>query len=1356
MVLAQEPPKPPPTRARARRRADAAGPERGTPSTGTGPRSGLPTTDPASRADALRRIVAEVSSRQDLGRLFEEVIDAAFDLFGADRAGLWTYEDGPTPLRLAAQRGLSAEMLEVVGGLSRDASTVGMVALRQRRVRVLAGDLRGTVPELRRMYRADGMRTMCYVPIVFRDEVLGLLVLYHRTEYAWSADETDLARAFGDHIAVAMQNVRLAQATHALTDRLRAISELAVRLNRIQDIESIGEAIVSEAGPLIDHDTIRVYRVDHEAGTCEPIAFQGTFMGTHEPDAASLRVAIGEGLTGWVAANDRPIRIGDAAADPRSVIVRSTDEPESMLLVPMSHESTVHGVIVVSKLGRDRFDIDDETTFTIFASCAAQALVNAASLERVRQQQAELQHQLSSQRRLLEVNERLLSNLEPASVLDLIADSLKVIVPYDSLTVYRVDIEAGVRRAVIARDRFADLILAHESPLGVGITGWVVDHREAVLANDAHLDPRSVQVPGTPEEPESMIVVPLLVGGEAIGTLNIGRMGEAESHFSANEFELTKLFAGQASIALQNAETHGEVRIRAEQDALTGLRNHGAFQRELGEAVEIGGGGKPFAVLMMDLDAFKAFNDSRGHPAGDALLAKIATAMSLAVREEDRLYRYGGDEFAAILPETDRVAAHDVADRLRHTVLAAAADASDARVTISIGVACFPDDGRAKDALVGVADRAMYLAKPAARGSDAAAAPDDPYLRALDETALALLDRRDSTTLLESILTRACALLGTPHGYIYIADADGSELVLRHGTGVFSQGVGHRQPIDEGLGGEIYLSGKAIAIEDYDAYVRRAGIVPARLLGAVVGVPLSSGDQVVGVIGLASGSAERTFREREIDALTRFAQLASIALDNARLVDVAQRGALYDPTTGLPNRELLTDRIAHSLARIRPDDSERIAVILLDLDRFKVINESVGHTVGDRLLAAVGQRLSGALRPGDTVGRFGGDEFGIILDSVADADEACRVADHVVMELRAPFALGGREWFVSASMGIALDDGDHQSPDELLRESEIAMVRAKGDPTLRYALFEPSMSAQTIERIDLENDLRRALQRHELRAHYQPIVDLATARVVGFEALVRWQHPTRGLVPPLSFIPLAEETGLIGPVGRWVLETACRQAAIWRDGRSGPDAPFMSVNLSGRQFAQPDLVDEIAGILVESGLEPSALELEITESVVMDQSETGVRTLRRLRDLGVRLVLDDFGTGYSSLSYLKHLPLDTIKIDRSFVAGLGGDADRSIVEAVLALAHGLRIGVVAEGIETEAQRARLVELGCTLGQGYLFSTPVPAADAGRLLRPRRSSRTVKPSAATAIVAADPRQAVAPGAAVRPGRRGGGA
>jgi EAL domain-containing protein (putative c-di-GMP-specific phosphodiesterase class I) len=269
------------------------------------------------------------------------------------------------------------------------------------------------------------------------------------------------------------------------------------------------------------------------------------------------------------------------------------------------------------------------------------------------------------------------------------------------------------------------------------------------------------------------------------------------------------------------------------------------------------------------------------------------------------------------------------------------------------------------------------------------------------------------------------------------------------------------------------------------------------------------------------------------------------------------------------------------------------------------------------------------------------------------------------------------------------------------------------------------MSRQTLERIDLENDLRRGIERGELRLHYQPMIDLAADRVVGFEALVRWQHPLRGLIPPLSFVPLAEETGLILPLGRWVLENACRQARIWRDAR--PDAPplSMSVNLSARQFAQPELVDEVQAILEETGLDPSCLEIEITESILMDQSEAGIRTLRDLRAIGVRLVLDDFGTGYSSLSYLKHLPLDTIKIDRTFVAGLDGETDRSIVDAVISLAHGLRIGIVAEGIETESQFELLRDMGCDLGQGYLFARPLPAVEAGRLLTGRRAGRATR-------------------------------
>jgi diguanylate cyclase (GGDEF)-like protein len=1272
-----------------------------------------------TRADALRRIAAKVSGRRDLEVLFDDVIDEAFGLFGVDRAGLWRFDpDATTPLSLAAQRGLSDDIVEAIRTLPRDAPTAGMDAIRERRVRVLDPAMRTTTPRLRRIYQRIGARSICYVPIVFGEEPLGLLVLYHRDAYHWSPDEQDLARAFGDHMATAIGSARLADSRRTLADRLASIAELAGRLSRFQSVEEIASAIVAEAEHLTVHDTIRVYRVDHEAGVCEPVAFQGTFNGLTHPDPADLRVAVGSGLTGWVAATGRPLRLSDATGDPRGIVVGRNDEPESMLLVPMTYEETTHGVIVVSAAGRDRFDADDETTLAIFAASAAQALVNASNLERLRRQQTELERQLEGQRRLLEVNERLLSTLDPAGVLDLVADSLKAIVPYDSLTVYRVDRERGTRRAVIARDRFAEFILAHESPLGDGITGWVIAHGEAVLSNQAHLDSRSVQVPGTPFEPESMIVVPLLVNGETIGTLNIGRIGETEAFFSDNEFELTKLFAGQASIALQNAETHGAVRVRAEQDALTGLRNHGAFQRELLEVVEAAAG--RFAVLMMDLDAFKAYNDALGHPAGDALLVEIAQEMGAATRGGDGLYRYGGDEFAAILPSADRIIAHEVAERIRRAVIRRASKLDGPPVTISIGVACFPDDGITKDELVAVADRALYLVKPIDRGQRSGALAD-PYLRALDDTALALLDRRDQDGLLDTIIGRATALLGTPHGFIHLLEPDGSALVLRVGTGLYTSFLGMRMAPDEGLGGAVVSGGAAVAVDDYDAWPDRSPGLPAGVFGSVVGVPLTVGGRVVGALGLSAGMVGRQWGERDIDALTSFAKLASIGLDNARLVDAAQRGALYDATTTLPNRELLTDRIAHALNGVRPG-GEPIAVILLDLDRFKVINESLGHAVGDRLLAAVGQRLMAGLRPSDTVARFGGDEFGILLDPVADSAEVRHIAERLGADLRAPFNLNGRDWFVSASMGIALAVPGRASPDELLREAEIALVRAKSDGTRRHALFEPSMSDQTLERLDLESDLRAAIERAELRLHYQPIVTLGDGAIVGFEALLRWQHPRRGIVPPLSFIPMAEETGLIVPIGRWVLETACRTAARWRRAavKAGRTPPSVSVNLSARQFNSDELVDDVTRILAETRLEPTALELEITESVVMDQSEAGVRALRQLRDLGVHLVLDDFGTGYSSLSYLKHLPLDTIKVDRSFVAGLDGSADRSIVDAVIALAHGLGIGVVAEGIETASQLERLRELGCDLGQGYLFSRPVPADRVARLLRGART------------------------------------
>jgi len=443
--------------------------------------------------------------------------------------------------------------------------------------------------------------------------------------------------------------------------------------------------------------------------------------------------------------------------------------------------------------------------------------------------------------------------------------------------------------------------------------------------------------------------------------------------------------------------------------------------------------------------------------------------------------------------------------------------------------------------------------------------------------------------------------------------------------------------------------------------------------------------------------------------------------------------ALHDLLTGLPNRDLLMGRVSLALEEARlagpmHGDGDGPAVFhpacvgfaLLDIDRFQVVNETLGHVAGDRLLDLVGRRLVASVREGDVVARFGGDVFGILLYPVDGSLGGLTVTTALEAAFAEPFPLGDVETTVTASVGLALG-GAATTVHDLLREAEIALHQAKLDATRHTVLFDPTMRAQTLERVDLELDLRRAIDRDELRLHYQPLIDLRTDRVVGTEALVRWQHPSRGLVPPLAFVPLAEETGLILPIGRWVLETACAQARAWQLEQAGGAPIVMSVNLSARQFSQAGLVGEVAALLAATGLPSHALELEITESVVMDETEAGIARLHALRDLGVRLVLDDFGTGYSSLSYLRRLPLDAIKIDRSFVMGLGsGEADdRStdlpIVQAVIALAHALGIEVVAEGIETPEQLRLLRSLGCDRGQGFLFARPLVPGEAVRTL-----------------------------------------
>jgi diguanylate cyclase (GGDEF)-like protein len=429
----------------------------------------------------------------------------------------------------------------------------------------------------------------------------------------------------------------------------------------------------------------------------------------------------------------------------------------------------------------------------------------------------------------------------------------------------------------------------------------------------------------------------------------------------------------------------------------------------------------------------------------------------------------------------------------------------------------------------------------------------------------------------------------------------------------------------------------------------------------------------------------------------------------------------HDPLTGLPNRALMRDRLEVALARAERQ-AQPVGVLVLDLDNFKIINDSLGHQLGDELLRVVAERISKCLRAGDSAARMGGDEFTVLVEDLSDVSEVTAIAERVVLALRAPIALDGREVFVTASLGIALSSPPHTTADALLRNADLAMYRAKAGGKCRWEVYDVSLETRARERLDIEMDLRRALERDEFRVHYQPIINLGTGNVVEVEALVRWEHPERGRVMPDTFIPIAEETGLIVPLGQWVLEQSCLQARRWHEQFPHQARMVMSVNLSARQFQHPGLVADIERAVRESRLDPALLKLEITESVLMLDVDATVGILRALKALGIQLAIDDFGTGYSSLSYLKRFPIDTLKIDRSFVSGLGEDAqDTAIVRSVVDLAKTLHLSVTGEGIETAAQQRQLTELGCDQGQGFLFARPAEAAALDRMLRVSRTA-----------------------------------
>ncbi|HEX8267731.1 MAG TPA: EAL domain-containing protein, partial [Pyrinomonadaceae bacterium] len=438
--------------------------------------------------------------------------------------------------------------------------------------------------------------------------------------------------------------------------------------------------------------------------------------------------------------------------------------------------------------------------------------------------------------------------------------------------------------------------------------------------------------------------------------------------------------------------------------------------------------------------------------------------------------------------------------------------------------------------------------------------------------------------------------------------------------------------------------------------------------------------------------------------------------DRKKAEELIHHAAFHDALTGLPNRTLFSDRLSMAVERAKRSNEYLFAVVFVDLDRFKVVNDSLGHDMGDKLLVDLSRRIENCVRSVDTVARLGGDEFAILLDGISRNRDAIEIADRMQESLKKPFDLDGHEFITSASIGIAYSTMGYERPEDILRDADTAMYRAKANGKARYEVFDNNMHTRAIEALTLENELRYALENNEIVPFYQSVVDLKTGKIVGFEALARWTHPKRGLVSPADFVPLAEETGLIAPLGLSILKQACEQTVEWQKRLNFPELTI-SVNLSGRQFKQPNLIEEIKEILLKAGLHPNSLRLEITETIVMDNPNAAIGMLKQLKGMGIQLSVDDFGTGYSSLSYLHRFPFDILKIDRSFVSRMTTDKEsQGIVKTILALANELNKKVVAEGIEKTEHWETLEKLSCQYGQGYLFSKPLDANSTEELLK----------------------------------------
>ncbi|TMM36234.1 MAG: EAL domain-containing protein [Actinobacteria bacterium] len=584
----------------------------------------------------------------------------------------------------------------------------------------------------------------------------------------------------------------------------------------------------------------------------------------------------------------------------------------------------------------------------------------------------------------------------------------------------------------------------------------------------------------------------------------------------------------------------------------------------------------------------------------------------------------------------------------------------------------------------------------------------------------AIANRAPLPEVFDTVTASALDLFGTELAMLYLADQ--GVLMVASVSTTFDEQHQLTRPMHlrSGIGRAAYSSGELVRTDDYPGSAYANPELVARGAHAAMGAPVRENGAVVGSLVTLSFQPGHHFTDVQEQTLLAFADQVSIALSDAKTLATAQH-AIRDAVTGLPNRVLFLDRLEQALARGIPAH-----VLFLDLDRFKLVNDTRGHCAGDELLRQVGRRLRECLRNDDLLARFGGDEFAVLVDN-GGCDDVVLLAKRMLEAVERPYLVAGDEVSINASIGIsASHDGD--TAGDILRDADTAMYRAKHAGGGRAVLFEKRMHTVLVQRASLEADLRHAVSRDELFLVFQPILHLATGHVDTAEALLRWQHPTRGTIPPDEFIPLAEETGLIVPIGRHVLTAACTQAAGWVAPPDGGPLPAVSVNLSARQLLDPELVRDVRRAVETTGLDPARLILEITESAFVGDAATVIERLRQIRDTGVRLAIDDFGTGYSALSYLRHLPVEILKIDRSFVEGVvAGWQGRAFLNTIVRLSETLSMTAVGEGVETREQLAALQALGCQLGQGFLFARPMDAAEFSRSLAVHRGSAVLAAS-----------------------------